>query len=320
LWWYVTGLAVIGLAGGFFAGASRTPIVATLLPLLFAIVGGTSGVYLATADLSAHATLARLQWLGRAFGVFGLGCLLGSAIGISLRLGFAHPASENELTTLWHGTTQDALQLAALRWKLQALGASPREQDLFLRTASEAMHDAVVPIPGEHVRDVASAALNLSNELRSIVQKATQARQPVPQDANKVIAALDLFYHQTEPWSKSAMPRSLYKNAVESVWYWMSHVAMPQDPALATWARQVGFQTDRLDELYQKLRAEFELRDDLDWEMGGATSERLDKFLQLIGKSLKAAPDRDDLMPAIDMDAKPAPTKSAAEQKEADKK
>src|SRR5277367_3975467 len=26
LWWYVTGLAVIGLAGGFFAGASRTPI------------------------------------------------------------------------------------------------------------------------------------------------------------------------------------------------------------------------------------------------------------------------------------------------------
>jgi hypothetical protein len=31
-------------------------------------------------------------------------------------------------------------------------------------------------------------------------------------------------------------------------------------------------------------------------------------------------PDRDDLMPAIDMDTKPAATKSAAEEKDADKK
>src|SRR5215469_3287685 len=44
---YALGLGIIGIAAGFFAGASSTPIVTTLLPLLFALVGGASGLYLA---------------------------------------------------------------------------------------------------------------------------------------------------------------------------------------------------------------------------------------------------------------------------------
>lgn len=36
------GRAVVGLASGFFAGASHTPIIGTLLPVLFALIGGTN--------------------------------------------------------------------------------------------------------------------------------------------------------------------------------------------------------------------------------------------------------------------------------------
>jgi hypothetical protein len=61
---------------------------------------------------------------------------------------------------------------------------------------------------------------------------------------------------------------------------------MARDPAMASWARQAGFQTGKLDELFQTLGSKFEQRDDLDWLLGGATSDRLDKFLQLAGKSV----------------------------------
>jgi hypothetical protein len=80
---YALGLAIIGLAAGFFAGASSTPIVATLLPLLFALVGGASGLYLATADLSAPWVAWRIGAPGRAIGSFGVACLIGGTIGHS---------------------------------------------------------------------------------------------------------------------------------------------------------------------------------------------------------------------------------------------
>lgn len=301
LWWYVVGLAFVGLTTGFFAGGSHTPVVGTLLPLLVALVGGTGGLYLAGADLSAPTAIARLRWLGRGFGSFALSCLLGSAAGIWLRLNYAHSASTNELANVWHDKVQDSIQLAVLRLKLQMLGISPKEQDHILRTASDAMNDAVRPVPGEYVRKVSSEALGLSADLRLLREKAVKMQLTVPEEADKLIGALDLFYHQTEPWASSAMPRPLYKNAVETVWYWMSHVAMPKDPATAEWLRRGGFDTAKLDKLFQSLRAEFELRDDLDWELGGSTSDRLDKFLQSTSNPRKVVSNSDDILPAIDM-------------------
>ena len=91
---------------------------------------------------------------------------------------------------------------------------------------------------------------------------------------------LDLFRHQTEPWSDSGMPRDLYKNSVETVWFHMSHIAMPHDAATAGWIHQTGFDTKNLYKFFAALHAEFEQRDDLDWEMGGATADKLDKFLE----------------------------------------
>ena len=314
LWWYAAGLAVIGLTSGFFAGASHTPIVGTLLPLLFAVVGGTSGVYLANADLGNPLAVTRFRWLGRSLGLFGLGCLIGSAVGISFRLGYSHPAAEDELATIWHGKTNDALQLAVLRSKLQILGMSAKEQELVLRAAAADINDAMRPIPAERVGQVSTQAHELSGELSALRLNAAKSQPAVPEDADKLISALELFFHQTQPWSQSGMPRDLYKNAVESVWFWLSHAAMPRNPEMAAWEQQAGFQTARLDALFQSLREEFLLRDDLDWELGGATSERLDKFLQMAAKTMKPSRNPEDFMPAID-DTKAEPTKPPASDK-----
>jgi hypothetical protein len=46
------------------------------------------------------------------------------------------------------------------------------------------------------------------------------------------------------------------------------------------------------------------LRDDLDWEMGGATSDHLDKFLQWASKNVQLRGDSEEVFPSIDMNAK----------------
>jgi hypothetical protein len=308
LWWYVGGLAVVGLTSGFFAGASHTPIVGTLLPLLFALIGGTSSIYLATADLSTPETAARLRWLGQALGVFGLACLVGSASGIALRLHYAQP-TRHELISLWHGNTQEAIQLAALRTKLQLLGLAPNEQSVVLAAAGLALDDARRPIPPVHVREVAAEAAQLQSELKALRDKTAASGGHIPEDAEALVTELDLFRHQTEPWVDAGMPRDLYKNSVETVWFHMSHIAMPHDVATAAWIHQTGFDTKNLYKFFASLHAEFELRDDLDWEMGGAAADKLDKFLQWMTKSAKPSKDSEELLPSIDSPAPKAETK-----------
>ena len=63
--WYLLGLVAVAAAGGSLAGASSSPIVSTLLPLMFALIGGTGGVYLVSADLNVPEASWRLKWLGR---------------------------------------------------------------------------------------------------------------------------------------------------------------------------------------------------------------------------------------------------------------
>jgi len=301
--WYVAGLAVVGLATGFFAGASHTPIIGTLLPLLFALIGGTSGVYIANADLSSPAFSARMRWLGRSLGAFGLACLLGSSAGISLRLHYEHPRRE-ELITLWHGKAQAAIQLAALRTKLELLGVSSEERERVLAAAAAALDEAERPVDGRHVRELAGQARQLEAELKALRHKAGASHSHIPEDADSLITQLDFFCHQTEPWADSGMPRDLFKNSVETVWFHLSHIAMPKDAETAAFVHQTGFDTQNLDKLFTALHAEFRLRDDLDWELGGATAERLDRFLQWESKVTKPPQDAEEVMPAIGMDTK----------------
>jgi hypothetical protein len=94
--YYSAGLGFVGAATGFFAGASNTPIVGTLLLLLFGLIGGTGGLYLASADLTSPSTGWRIRWLGTALTFFGTLCLAGSAVGITARLYVAHASKATD--------------------------------------------------------------------------------------------------------------------------------------------------------------------------------------------------------------------------------
>jgi hypothetical protein len=53
--WSTLGFALVGAATGLFAGMSQSPVVAALLPMLFALLGGTGGIFIAKTDLlDAH--------------------------------------------------------------------------------------------------------------------------------------------------------------------------------------------------------------------------------------------------------------------------
>ena len=284
--------------------------------MLFALIGGTSGVYLANADLTSAALADKLRWLGLALACFGVACLIGSAAGILLRLHYERPYRRNELNTLWHGRAQERLQLAALRTKLRLLGASPDEESAILAEAAGALNDAAQQIPSQHVREISAQARQLQTELKALRDKAAAAKAQVPEDAQALITQLDLFCHQTEPWADSGMPRDLYKNSVETVFFHLSHIAMPHDTATAAWIHETGFDTRNLYKFFASLHAEFRLRDDLDWEMGGATSDHLDKFLEWAAKNVQLHTDAEEILPAIDMNAK---NDEAAEKKKDDK-
>ena len=49
LWWYGLGCALLGFLIGISAGQSESPIVAVMVPLLFALLSGGGGVYVAKA-------------------------------------------------------------------------------------------------------------------------------------------------------------------------------------------------------------------------------------------------------------------------------
>jgi hypothetical protein len=64
--WYALGSALLGLLIGVSVGLSESPIVAVLVPLLFALLSGGGGFYVAkasyTGDSSFGVLLAGIDW------------------------------------------------------------------------------------------------------------------------------------------------------------------------------------------------------------------------------------------------------------------
>jgi hypothetical protein len=253
--------------------------------------------------------------LRRVLTCFGIACVVGSAVGIVLRVHYEAPYRSNEVTSVWHGGTQQALQLAALRTKLRMLGVSPDGQTAILTAAGRALDDDASTIPARHVKEVATQARQLPAELQALKQKAGAARATVPQDADALITQLDLFCHETEPWAEAGMPRDLYKNSVELVWFHLSRIAMPREQTTAAWIHQTGFDTKNLYAFFQSLHAEFRLRDDLDWKLGGDTAQHLDKFLEWASKATPHT-ESEEISPAIDMSVKDEKTPAKKGEKE----
>jgi len=149
--WYMFGLALLGGAVGYFAGTSQSPVIGTLIPLLFGLIGGVGGLYLAKLDFESSATYLRLKILGKALVFFILFTLFGSAYGISLRTQISIwsfvspkiflPAPDTVLQEVLVKDTKKAMEIILLRARIRALGASVEEERAILKGAAASMEN-----------------------------------------------------------------------------------------------------------------------------------------------------------------------------------
>lgn len=147
--WYMLGFGLLGGAVGYFAGSSQSPVIGTLIPLLFGLIGGAGGLYLARLDFEAPKTYFRLEILGKSMVFFILFTLLGSAYGISLRTqgsiwSFVSPSiflpkSEFTLPEAVLKDTRKAMEIVLLRARIRALGVSLDEERTILEGAAKSM-------------------------------------------------------------------------------------------------------------------------------------------------------------------------------------
>jgi hypothetical protein len=179
--WFLIGFGLVGLTVGYLAGSSRSPVIGTLLPLLFGLIGGAGGLYLGSVDFSSPQTPARLRLLGIALTVFVLPLLFGSAYGELLRTGLGIPnffpkflfvgRKAVRLPSLDEKDPAEAVELAVMRSRLTALGTSEQEQAIILERLAKFQDQ----------QSVHAGVISLE-QLAKFAAQAQAALQEVPRD------------------------------------------------------------------------------------------------------------------------------------------
>lgn len=171
---YTIGLLLFGLLIGFYAGGSGTPVVATTIPLLFAIIGGAGGFYIATADLEATTDRRRIGVLGACFIVFSIGALIGTLSGASVRTGSSLPAviglsSSDNVTAIGRAPrASEALALGLLDARARALGIGAADRTAMLERAQEELTEKRFGLSDGQIR----AVVDKVEELVAVVKEA----------------------------------------------------------------------------------------------------------------------------------------------------
>jgi hypothetical protein len=140
LLWYGLSLALLGFCAGTFSGLSRNPVVNVLLPLLFGLIGGASGLYLARINYESPDDLKKISVMGRMLSVFLLFLLAGAFYGILIRTGSPFylfiPQDSKKISSKFQNpdklTAKDEVELILLRYKLNMIGADKEEQNSVL--------------------------------------------------------------------------------------------------------------------------------------------------------------------------------------------
>jgi hypothetical protein len=156
--WFASGMGFIGAAIGFLVAESGSPVVAVALPLIFGLIGGAGGLYVARADISSESGSQRLALIGKSISAFSA-ALIAVTIAVILTqrdysAGLTKVSSSSELSAL------DFLNLAELRARLKILGSSPEEQQDVLARAIQNKKRSTDPVEiGKRLKTISEASL-----------------------------------------------------------------------------------------------------------------------------------------------------------------
>jgi hypothetical protein len=168
-WWYAAAMTVVGLAVGYFVALSRSPVVAVLLPLLFSLIAGVSGIYVAREDLTQVAGRKRLGFLGICILAFVCGSLVSSGTLLILKRPQLTP-SLTEISGFDKLTPEERIYLVQLRALTLLLGTSQEERVGILEAASRKV---VVPADEPSV---------VSRKLREFLEPISNAETALAED------------------------------------------------------------------------------------------------------------------------------------------
>lgn len=120
----VAGMGSLGLVAGLFAGLSKTPVVGTVLTVLFGLVAVGSGFLVAKGEKVTADSAWRLGLLGACLVAASLMAIVGGFGGLYLRGGEA-TAAQNPCGDLAATKPQEAIECAEVEAHALGLGLDP---------------------------------------------------------------------------------------------------------------------------------------------------------------------------------------------------
>ena len=141
--WHWVGLSSIGLSVGYFVTLSASPVVATLLPLLFGAIAGVSGFILGKTDFSKPESVEKIHYWGVGFFAFSVSLIISSIA--SMYVANSVFSSDDSEIIPSGISSSEVVELVALRKKLKILGASSAEQKSILALELKQLKTAEKP-------------------------------------------------------------------------------------------------------------------------------------------------------------------------------
>ncbi len=206
---YTLGFTALGLALGMLAGWSASPVVATLLPILFGVIGATGGFALTRSNLSAD----RVLGLGLAIALFSTASVFGALLGVSMRTGRSvlsllpslETSEPDGLIQLWPA---DVMVLLELQEKLGASSISRRTQRALLnQVVAVLQRDRKEPLQTVHSElDATIAVLRKDAELATVLKDS--------------VATLSVYQAEVQSWLRlesDPTPTKYYSERLEEI-------------------------------------------------------------------------------------------------------
>jgi hypothetical protein len=309
--WYGFAFALLGVCIGLMAGMSLSPVIGVLLPLLFSLIGGAGGLYLAGIDVEDPKARRKLRALGIVLSAFSACVLVASLYGALLRTGappeslFLPPPNENEAPAP-AGDKQASisasgrLELVVLRRKLQALGADPAEQRAILAKASSGLE---APYGGQRVQQLFLRLQALARQAREAVSTAPPSGDPARDRAGAEISGilerLDHAYGAVAERARSLAAPSMVelRSLLEADEQRLSQSL--HDDAGAAWANERPKSRAALWALELSMLEELSRIDDGAWMAGGRVAKEANELLATLSASDKPRLKQESILPAF---------------------
>ncbi len=200
-------MGALGALLGIWIAWSESPVVVTVLPLLFGIVGSAGGYSLLKMDFSKPHNQEKLHVISLGVGTFCLTCLIFMVTAMVERPSLRELMTPDDVDIT---TSVSPLRTVIMRARLQALGATGKEIKFILKPLPSRAPDKdrltdIVKDAGEYVQAYDAIPMNDQSVLNAGGQEAS---------AGTIAIACKILLMENESLSASGKPIDNYRAAL----------------------------------------------------------------------------------------------------------